>query len=649
MKYRSPVELLEARIAPAVFVTSRAVTYVDSDGDQVRVLSDRPIFHQDLREFEFVAAGSGEQLEALTLGARASGADISIDVITAAGDGHVNVGAVLTPNVHLGSLTIDGDLGRITAHGIGTLSVASLGAQGLSTQDGSGSLQSQIHGNIGKVFVAGDVQVASLVTTGTISHLQVGGSLIGDTSDQTGYLHAARMGSVFIGGDIHGGAGQFAGSVSAAKSIGAIHVGGRLMGGAGDFSGQIGSALLTNVSVAGGIEGGTGAVSGSVSGGTLVRIEIDGGISGSTGFQSGALVGNQLIRAEVHGNLAGGEGGQSGAIRFSRGIGKVDVGGSVLGSDGLFSGEIFSFARMGQVEVHGNVQGDTGGGSGIIHAGGNAGTIAIHGALEGGSGATSGAVTGARISRVEVDGGITGVRTDYPATPSGPATLTGAIAADRIDRLQIGRNIVAANLTGGSPQTSYAIDVAKSVGTLEIDGGIAGNALNRVGMAAGALSLNAEKLPDDHGSGASAGIGRITIGGSVSYAEITAGYAATEGAAAPQNPDAHIGPVTVLGQWMASSLTAGVGPGSDGLFGTADDLTHAAGVGKTRVLSAIAQIKIFGQVTGTGMAGDSFAIEANRIGAISVDGLRLTLPKDSPQILLAPFPGGVLLQELPQS
>jgi hypothetical protein len=81
--------------------------------------------------------------------------------------------------------------------------------------------------------------------------------------------------------------------------------------------------------------------------------------------------------------------------------------------------------------------------------------------------------------------------------------------------------------------------------------------------------------------------------------------------------------VKVAGDWTASTVAAGVDPGVDQRFATADDV--AAKSPPSELFSRIASITIGGQVRGTPAANDHFGFVAQEIGSLSIDGKKFPL------------------------
>ena len=191
------VEELEPRRAPAVLVNAHTVTFTDVDGDQATVKTSRGTF--SLAQFTFAASGVGEQLQKLDLHNQPAFAGATLTITAkraAAGDGFVNVGAILARDtgtgvgIDLGAVTVHGDLGRITAgdataatRGLKALTVQSLGRFGTSTQAAGGSLESDVEGALGSLHVNASIDGAFVnvlgMADGKIGKVFVGGSLIG--------------------------------------------------------------------------------------------------------------------------------------------------------------------------------------------------------------------------------------------------------------------------------------------------------------------------------------------------------------------------------------------------------------------------------------------------------------------------------------
>ena len=212
----------------------------------------------------------------------------------------------------------------------------------------------------------------------------------------------------------------------------------------------------------------------------------------------------------------------------------------------------------------------------------------------------------------------------------------------------LGHSGLATQLAGGSLQSDIAgalktfrladgmqdaaISVRGDIGTIAIKGSVLGSAIRSDGkigaikisgdLAATAtgdatISARGQLAPDSNAKAIA--IASLSIGGSVEHAQILAGYDRT---GAPDNADAMIGAVSVGHNWIASNLAAGVSAGTDGLFGTDDDMLIFR---DNPIVAKIASIVINGAATGTEDATDHFGFVAEQIGAMKVGGRRLSL------------------------
>jgi hypothetical protein len=101
--------------------------------------------------------------------------------------------------VSLGTVLVNGDLGRIDAAAVKSLSVQSFGALGTTSQPSGGSLVSNFTGNLGKLTVKASIHAATLLGTGSIGPVSIFGSFLG------GRLSAgADLGAVTVRGSIIG-------------------------------------------------------------------------------------------------------------------------------------------------------------------------------------------------------------------------------------------------------------------------------------------------------------------------------------------------------------------------------------------------------------------------------------------------------------
>jgi hypothetical protein len=184
-----------------------------------------------------------------------------------------------------------------------------------------------------------------------------------------------------------------------------------------------------------------------------------------------------------------------------------------------------------------------------------------------------------------------------------------------------GSLIAGTNTTTGAFQHNGSIQAKNDLGPITVKGSLVGNATNPVVISAVGQAV----VPP--GSTRDVAIASLKVGGQVEFANILAGYDTN---LTPVNANAQIGAVKVGGDWIASNLVAGVAAGSDGLFGTADDVLIPDLNANPRIIASIASVTIGGQAQGTVAGGDHFGIVAQKIDALSVAGstLPLTAGKD---------------------
>jgi hypothetical protein len=564
--YPVSLESLEPRVAPAAFVDATTVTYTDPEGDLVTVASSHPIFDSALTGFTFAPSGVGEQLQALVLGHNAAKASLSFTAAMqgVTGDGHVNVGRISATSgggTDLGAATIDGDLGQIDVGdmsiktpGLRSLTVLSLGSEGLASQGGGGDLVSTITGSLGKLTVLADVVGAEIVTAGGA---------------------AANIGPVFIGGSLIGGAVVAdSGAIVSAGNIGPVTIHGSIVGGGADDSGRVESQ------------------------GTLGRTSIAGSVIGGAGDHSGALTCVEKSGTfTLGGEVRGGDGIQSGNVYLGKAT-KITVNGSIHGGPGQISGQV-GCASAKSILVGGDITGGATQSSGRLLTG-KAGSVYVGGSVTGTSADNTGVIFGTDIRSLAVIGDLVG------GDIFGAVSIhnSGYIQAESLGNVFIGGSVHAGvDMSTGTLQHSGAILAESFIRNLRIEGNLTGNETNPA-------LISARGVP----RAADVAIGKLTVVGDATYARVVAGYDASD---APVNPNAQINVVTIGGDWTASDLAAGIDAGLDGEFGTDDDGVIAGGspAGKD---SQIARVVVGGRILGTLAPSDRFGIESQQIGSILV-------------------------------
>jgi hypothetical protein len=486
-------EALECRNAPAILVNPTTVTYVDVDDDLVTIKSTKGSF--ELADFVFLPLGGGrELLQRVELANKFEfhGAAITVTSTPSGGDGFVNVGRVNADEIDLAGLTIDGDLGRVSAGdnihkttGLGLLKARSIGALGVATQEPGGTLVTAVVGRLGRLDVTTNVVNAEIDVTGgqygTVGSVTIGGTMSGNaTADSGSVLASGNIGPVKIGVDLLGGpvGGTNSGRIGSNGSIASVRIGGSIVGG-GDTGGGAISAdgKLGPVFVGGSVLGGDGASSGSIEtnlGGNIAGVTIVGSLTGGNGVNSGKISINsggnlgpvRIGNAAALSGITGGAGTDSGSIGVQGGgnIASVTVIGDVIGSSGTNSASIriVDAGNIGPVKITGALAGFSGPGSGSIQIqhNGSIASVTIGAGIHGNTGDESGSIqTDAigNIGPVKIGTGLVGVGPESGLIRAMEGSIASVIVGDSVD--------------GGSGLRSGSIIAGRDIGSVTIVGG----------------------------------------------------------------------------------------------------------------------------------------------------------------------------------
>jgi hypothetical protein len=181
--------------------------------------------------------------------------------------------------------------------------------------------------------------------------------------------------------------------------------------------------------------------------------------------------------------------------------------------------------------------------------------------------------------------------------------------------VKIGGSIISGidTSTGGDLFTNGSIRADDDIGSLTVKGSLIGHRNTGTGATPVIISARGQALS----ATSDVAIGRISIGGHVEFASILAGYNTF---LAPSNGNAQIGQVKVGGDWVASSIVAGVTDTGTGGFGGAGDTI----IGGSASIAKIASIVIGGQVVGT-PGSDRFGFVSHTIGSFKAAGFTAPL------------------------
>jgi hypothetical protein len=661
----SGVEPLESRVAPAgVF------TFTDVDGDLVTIKSSEGT-DADLAFAINVTPLVGlvpdaQRLECIVLSDSVfDGTDVSVKARPgpAGGDGLVSLPIFNAPELELGRVTIDGDLGDFDGgKANGTI-------EAISVHSTSGSATWTIHGSVGKLKVKTDLKGSAIDlndTDATLGTLEIGGSLIGENGFQRGYIVVANgtIDLLKIGGDLRGGEDQETGHILA-RNIGTLTVGGSIIGGTGLRSGNVSATDIDSISIGGNLIGGSDESTGLIHcDAELGKVKIGGSVIGGSAQHSGSIECKVSIgKVTIGGNLQGGSAPNTGDIYSTDGgIAGVQIGGSLIGGTASYSGRIVAlgldvgaikiggdlqsvergssgaaledsgviYAIRGDVhdEVGINVESITVGGSVIgasnnvrfqIVADGMIGPVSIGHDLKGGFGIGSGAIQAYEgMSSVKIGGNVIG----------GKGYQSGSLLSNEGEMSQVK---VGGSIVGGAGDFGGRIYGKDGIGNVTINGDLASGSAPFTGQIQTQGPIGAVKIGGDiQGTtpfpvaiqmGATSDSSRIvmkslSVAGNVEHAQISS----------VTDPDVRIGAVTVGGNWTVSNLVAGAQTGWDLLFGTADDVRTPQAGEPDGVFSRIASITIVGHVIGTATSGgDHYGFVSEEIGSLRINGLAVPL------------------------
>lgn len=616
----------------------------------------------------------------------------------APGTASINSGNV--KSIFIGGI-VKGGTGENSAQ-IDALSISRLRTG--SILGGSGNEAGSVStGKIGSLLILGDVIGGSgnaisggVFVGGDVDAVDIRGNIVGGTVDLIVAIPTATLGGQVeitgkvktfkLGGDLRGGPGDSTGIVAIGGDVGSVTIGGRIVGnsfaagsvGGGRFfsGGKIGSftlggdlagdgtdsgKILANAGfgalrIGGDVIGGDGDRSGVVDGDgsadpTSGPIFIGGSIRGGDGDDSGQIdvqnEGKAPAAIFIRGSIIGGSGVESGFLRADDAFSKLTIEGSVIGGSGADSGgldlDTENAVDVAAVLIKGDIRGGIGGGSGkvIVDSGKRIKSVVLNGSIFGGFDVEAGQLdVSADADSVLIGGSVFG----------GAVTRAGSLATNDVVKLTI-----RGDLRGGAADGAGGID-GDAIGTLSVGGSIVGGnataplivvnglgAFAVVGSIRGVdgIPVRIESRVDSGAPQPHVAFGKITIGGSVANAILHGGF---DTESTLFDSDAQIGAVVVGGDWIASSLVAGVrNLGADGLvggsgqntdnidFADGNDVFTASPGDDATVFSTIASITIGGRVRGTvGSATDHFGFVAQRIGSFKLAGEAITLNVAAP-------------------
>lgn len=613
-------------------INAREFEFIDEDGDLVNVkVSKGSLFKPNafgvlqsrgivtLADAGSVGGKSISSINFLGTGREFEGANVTVSRKVQAGfdkatDGRVNVAEIisaqegfasLVQGVNLGTVKVDGDLGKIVAgstlrpNSIGKLDVGSLG---VVDRTANGATQSILFGAMGSLLIRGDmegtmfvvgstVNMSTGVTTGLgkVGSITIKGKLIGGADEGSAFISTnASIGKITVGG-IVGGAGKDSAKIQAGTSIGSFTALGDIVGGSG-----ISSALVVGTSI-GKVEFGAAARRGVPA--------IEASIIGGAGGPDTTLQSNQIL-SQVG----------SGAVVSFSSIGSVKMIGDIRGGDGEQSGLIFANGNIGKLVID-DITGGSGEESGRVRLAGSIGALTAD-TIQGGDATRAGSIeANGRIGSIKLGNllGTTGV-----SSSASEVEFSGSISAGEIGKVLVTGSLKASTATGADQFASGAIISDGSIASLTVKGAFEGSVVDSSVRAATVF--------------AGANIGKVSVN-TMRFAEILSGYTAGGSARGSlNNADSKIG-IVEINDFAKSSIVAGVDSGNDESFGTADDNVPVVGVTNVAsVISKIARVTIKNVLSD----GDSsvHGISAQSIGPVKVAGVAVAFGADIPKEIL---------------
>lgn len=551
--------------------------------------------------FVEVFGGADGRVDTLTVGGSmiGNGTANSGRVHSHGNMGKVTVGRDVVGGIgtHSGAITTFGDITSVSIGGSLIGGAGSFSGMIRTDVNGGGHMLGDFGGHIGTVTIGRDVVGGSRLGAGTIvsesgnvGNVIINGSLTGGVALQTGQVYSLfTMGNVVIGRNVVGAEGRDSGQIYAGQNMGSVTIRGSVRGGTNERTGRIEAVGdMGVVNVTGGIIGGAGKESGRIDAKSIAGVTVGGSVRGGTGERSGGIQGRGLgtiPTLRITGDVVGGAGVGSGTVGGTQ-LGVVTIGGSLIGGTSSYSGQVYTTVR-------------------IAYPAGSISNLTISGNIQGGSAAGSKSL----VSSGVVD------------------------SSGTIDVMTVGGSLIAGmDSTTGLFERNGAIQAGDSIGSLRIRGNIAGNETN-----AALISARGQAIPP---AASDLAIGVLAVTGFVEHAVIYAGIDRFGNT----NADAQIGTVTVGGDWVASNLIAGGAAGSDGLFGTQDDVKLSGPLTRdvAGVYSRINALTIGGQVIGTEFTGDNFGIVAESVVNLSIGGniIPMLAGRHNDFVILHPFLDG---------
>lgn len=283
-----------------------------------------------------------------------------------------------------------------------------------------------------------------------------------------------------------------------------------------------------------------------------------------------------LTKGVIKGSLIGDDVINGGSVLVTGNVGKLNISKNLIGGDFANTGSITVNGKTGTLALGGSVVGDDGHGSGSMTFDGDVKNLRVRGSIVGGDGIGSASV-------MNMNGDIRNM-------------------------------LVGGTIVVGDGADSGSIRISDAVKNLKVKGSIVGDSDHRASISIAGL----ESVVNN----ANVAIGKMTVGGTVRFADILAGYDARLN---DVNGDAQIGKVAVKLDWVASNLSAGIAPQSGEIKDFGEVTNRVIAGHRSDIVSKISSIVIKGSVFGTHGGDDNYGFVAEQIGTVKIASHKVAL------------------------
>jgi len=363
---------------------------------------------------------------------------------------------------------------------------------------------------------------------------------------------------------------------------------------------------------------------------TIGFMRIGGSVLGnkSVSNYSGFIEADAFGRVLVAGDIRGGAGDSSGCIVADHNLAVLLVGGSVRGGAGLESGVVSSLLNAGVVRIGGDLQGGTGPQTGRVTIGNAVSLLEVVGSVIGSGHDFTGEIRVTKqIELLRIGGDLRG----GDASGSDDVLNTGFVKADSIKAFLVRGSINAGtNDSTGQLINSGSIRTADEIRLGRVVGDLRGTTSLVTGKTTPAVISAEDSEYHDASPASDVALIRLTVDGSVVDSRIEAGYGAD---GLPVDGNAKIGTLVVKGDWINSTLVAGV-QSSNASFGDNDGSDSLIPGRFPSNFSKIRSVVIGGEVRGGIDLTQPSGFMAHVIDRITVKGVPVALSGALDNILI---------------